>query len=87
MTKANKMQGKATVFISQLERFGYTLTAVGRTKREAENAVLSDYYSVYKDVNGIAPDEDWLDDEHTYWSLAKEEIFTEEVEFGKVRWL
>lgn len=86
MARVMKMQGKPSVFVSQLERFGYTLTTIGRTKTEAENAVLSDYYSVYKDVNGIAPDEDWIDDEHTYWSLAKEEIFTEEVEFGKVRW-
>lgn len=87
MARVMKMQGKPTVFVSQLERFGYTLEAIGRTQKEAESALLSEYYRVYKEENGIAPDEDWLDDERTYWSLAKEEIFTEEVELGKVRWL
>lgn len=81
------MQGKATYFISQLERFDYTLTAVGRTKKEAEQSLLAEYFRVYKDINGTEPDKDWVTDTETYWSLAKEEIFTEEVEFGKVMWL
>lgn len=87
MARAMKMQGRPTVFISQLERFGYTFEAVGRTAKEAETAVLSKYFELYKDINGNPPDVEWVDDRHTYWSLAKEEIFTEEVELGKVRWL
>lgn len=83
----NKMQGKPTVFISQLERFDYTLTTIGRTKKEAEESLLTEYFRVYKDINGTEPDKDWVTDTETYWSLAKEEIFTEEVEFGKVMWL
>ena len=77
---------KQTVFVAELFRFDDYLIAVGRTKKEAENAVLTEYYASYKDINGTTPDVDWVDDDQTYWSLAKDEIFTEEVEFGKVMW-
>ena len=80
------MKGKETVFIAELERFGYTLMAVGHTSVQAERAVLAEYYERYKDANGIAPDEDWIDDDRTYWSVARDEIYVHEEEIGKVWW-
>lgn len=78
---------KGSVFIASIERFGYILQAVGQTKQQAENALLAAYFETYKDTNGINPDEDWVDNSDTYYYLAKREMFTREVEFGKVEWL
>ncbi len=83
----NRTQEKETVFVAELERFGYMLTAIGHTAIQAERAVLDSYYEYYKNVNGIAPDEDWADDDgRTYWSVARDEIYVHEEEFGKVWW-
>ena len=82
------MKGTETIFVTELERFGYTLRAAGRTKKEAEDAVLAEYYNAYMDYNnGAKPDEEILDEgNNTYYNLAKTELYTEELPFGKVWW-
>lgn len=80
MSKSN------TVYLGQLDRFGYTLTVVGKTKSETENALLEAYKKAYEDFNGISPDKDYVSGSRTYLELAKEEMFITKLELGDVQW-
>ena len=78
------------VYVTELERFGYTLKAVGRTAKESEDAVIAEYIRTFKDLNnGEDPAEVCYDgyfSTRSYLEVAKEELYTEKVEFGKVWW-
>ena len=80
------------VYVTELERFGYVLKAVGRTAKEAEDAVIAEYIRTFKDLNnGEDPAEEVCGDDcfstRSYLEVAKDELYTEKVEFGKVWWL
>lgn len=78
------------VYLTELERFGYTLKAIGRTKKEAEDAVIAEYIRTFKNINGTDPAEEDTDryfgDDRSCLDVARDELYTEEVEFGKVLW-
>lgn len=76
------------VYLAQLERFGYTLTAIGRTEEEARDAIIKDYKRIYKEWNNVDPGKDFTSDNRSYLQIAEDELFVEEVELGKtVLWL
>ena len=75
------------IWIGELDRFGYTLTTVGTTEEEVRDALIKNYISEYKAVNGTDPDED-IDDYtgSSYLDGAKNDISTDRLECGKVEW-
>lgn len=76
------------VYLAQLERFGYTLTAVRGSRAEAEKAILKAYTKAFADVNdGENPA--FIECPGTgesYYALAKKELYVEEAT-DKVLWL
>lgn len=78
------------VYVTELERFGYVLQAVGRTAKEAEDAVIAEYIRAFKDLNNGDDPAEVCDDEffstRSYLEFARDELYTEKVEFGKVVW-
>ena len=81
---------KETVWVAQLERFDYTLVAVGKTEKEAREAILKEYIKAFTDLNGEDPRETVAEeygyDTTTFYDIAEEELFAEEVKFGEVKW-
>lgn len=77
------------VYLAQLERFGYMLTAVGRTEAEARDAIISKYKEVYVRENGSDPAKDFFHpiDDRSYLQTAMDELFVQKTEFGEVMWL
>ena len=78
-----------TVWIAQLERFDYQLVAIGRTEEEARNAILKAYQKAFQERNGTDPAKTVATEygtSRTFYEIAKEEIFVEETEYGKVLW-
>ena len=77
------------VYIAELERFGYTLTCVGRSEEECRKAIMKEYTRAYKARNdGLAPGKcnsrsysDMSD-----YATAKEEVYVYEMTIGKVEW-
>ena len=74
-----------TIYYGELERFGYTLTAVGKTREEVKSAILNEYIKAYKDWNNGYFPEGSEEFEHDY-DAAREDLFTRELEFNKVEW-
>ena len=73
------------IYISHLYRFDEDLVAVGKTEKEAEEAIIKEYIRVFKIMNnGRHPSRERWDAEDTYLSLAKSEIYTVETDFGEV---
>lgn len=78
---------KNSVWFGELDRFGYVLQVVGRTEKEARDALIAEYVRVYKDINnGSDPRKDeWYDGE-SYYDNAIEDMNITEMAFGKVEW-
>lgn len=77
-------------YLAQLDRFGYVLTAVGRTKKEAADAVLKSYTNTFKSENGIDPRNDYIpntEPKQTYFSLAETELYVTPICSGECLWL
>lgn len=73
------------LYYARIDRFGYTMSVVGKTKEEAETALLKEYCKRFAQCNnGKKPDKMLFCDGMTYLDCAKEEICAEEIEIGKV---
>lgn len=78
---------KNSVWVGELDRFGYVLQTVGRTEEEVREALSKEYIKAYKDINGTDPREDYIYfKESTYYDSAMEDISIWEATFGKVEW-
>lgn len=62
-----------------LDRFGYDLTIICETEKEAIDKLMKEYRRAFKKSNGCAPTK-----KETDW--AKECIEIQEFEIGKVEW-
>lgn len=87
---ANKKE-KKVIYMAELDRFGYYLTAVADTQRKAVNAIMRDYTTAYIDRNGTDPKEDESDRSYaeglTAYEAAQEDIIVREyVLNGPVEW-
>jgi len=75
-------------YLAKLDRFGYEITAIGRTEKEAADAVIKSYTNAYKSEHGISPGRDKMPySDKSYLSLAKTELYVEKLELGKAIWL
>ena len=82
---------KNSVWVGELDRFGYTLTVVGRTEEETREALMNAYEKTYRDLNNdIDPREDFKEgysgEEISYYDNAKEDVCVWEMAFGRVEW-
>lgn len=75
------------IYYGQLERFGYTLTAVGRSEKEVRKALEKEYVRVYKYEHGVHPKEDFWDGGRSYYDVAMDEMYVDAFIPGKVEWL
>lgn len=87
MAKKNK-----TIWIAQLDRFGYNLTAAGETEKSAKLVVLAEYTRAYIKYNGTDPAKDLSDrpfteEGQTALDVAKEDVITWSLEIGKCEWM
>ena len=76
-----------TVWLCEMDRFGYTLQVVGRTEKEAKEAMTAEYIKAFKNANdGEDPSEVEYNDSETYFDCFMEELYATEMEFGVVEW-
>lgn len=89
MAKAKETK---TVWLAELDRFGYMLTAVAGTREEAEKIIMKEYSKKYKDINGVSPGKDYYysyysdGDRISYYHAALEDIRYTKFEFEKCYW-
>lgn len=86
----------AKVWVAQLERFGYTLLCVEKTKQKAVDAMSREYIKTYFNWNkhdgnlsGYETAEDMVanDEEFKeYYKCAMDEMFVTDLEYGEVDW-
>lgn len=86
------------VWMMELDRFGYTLRVMGRTKEEAEDAMREEYIRAYAKFNGICEEAfaqaigrsalwgDEEDEDVACYLTAFEDNEAHFYEFGKVEW-
>ena len=76
------------VWVATLERFGYTLMVVERTKQKAVDALIGIYKQTYQRYNGFGSIEEMENDEEFkhYFELAMEELYVRKLEYGIVEW-
>ncbi len=75
------------VWIAEIERFGYTLRTVGRTKAEAHDAIMEVYDNTFKELNGTSSSVEIEDGcERTYKEVAEDELYVHFCEYGIVNW-
>lgn len=93
--KESPIGSKDGVYIAEIYRFGYDLTAIGRTEQEAVDALMEAYYKAYEDENGIDlralpgegdEDYDMYAEDREYLETAKDEIYVRFLKFGEVEW-
>ena len=68
------------IYVGTLDRFGYVLRVVATTKAEAKKLLIAEYKNAYEEINHCRPPKETL-------KIAKDEIFVDEVEIGKVEWV
>lgn len=84
----------AGVWVAQIERFGYDLIVVERTREKALNAISDEYKRAYfrqnKDFGYLNCDtiEEMEQDEEfrEYYRTAMDEVNCRRMEYGKVEW-
>ena len=79
---------KNGVYLGTLDRFGYELSCVGKTKKQVVDAIMKNYEEAYKRSNdGLDPRK-----AHSYvagssdYAVAKNDIGVEWMEIGVVEW-
>lgn len=79
---------KNSVWVGELDRFGYTLTVVGRTEEETRESLMNAYEKTYRDLNDDADPREDIDERYdrTYYEGASEDINVWEMAFGRVEW-
>lgn len=85
----------AGVWVASLDRFGYALLVVERTKQKALDAMSREYtekyFKINKDFGQMPFDtmEEMVEQDEEFgerYRLAMEEIYCRHLEYGKVEW-
>ena len=75
------------IYLAELDRFGYTLSAVATTEDEAVRAIMREYRREYKKTNGTNPGQDINElFGRSYSAAAREDIIVTEYTMGRVEW-
>lgn len=68
------------IYVGTLDRFGYVLRVIATSKAEAKRLLVAEYKEAYEEINHCRPSKETF-------RIAKDEIFVDEVEIGKVEWV
>ena len=68
------------IYVGTLDRFGYVLRVIATSKAEAKRLLVAEYKNAYEEINHCRPSKETF-------RIAKDEIFVDEVEIGKVEWV
>ena len=68
------------IYVGTLDRFGYVLRVIATSKAEAKKLLVAEYKEAYEEINHCRPSKETF-------RIAKDEIFVDEVEIGKVEWV
>ena len=68
------------IFIGTLDRFGYELRVVTNSEAEARKLLMREYKRAYEEINHCRLTKEAI-------NTAEDELFIEEVTFGKVEWV
>ena len=68
------------IYVGTLDRFGYVLRVIATSKAEAKRLLIAEYKNAYEEINHCRPSKETF-------KIAKDEIFVDEVEIGKVEWV
>lgn len=75
------------IYICELERFGYTLTAAGETEEQAKKTIIKEYVKTYKQWNdGEDPRKEECKYGVSYYDEMIEDLYVYELPIGKVEW-
>ena len=80
------MTKRKYVYYAEIERFGYTLSTIALTEKEAKNAITEEYIKAFKDENGEHPNKSIAFDNRTYMDIFNDELFVTKRELGNVVW-
>ena len=81
------MAKRKYVYYAEIERFGYTLSTIALTEKEAKDAITEEYIKAFKDENGEHPSKCILPSNRTYMDIFNDELFVTKRELGSVSWL
>ena len=68
------------MFYVMVERFGYMLLSVGKTKKETLDSILTEYNKTYVEINNCYPSKEEIE-------MLKEEAIPQSIKYGEVVWL
>lgn len=75
------------IYLAELDRFGYMLSAVATTEDEAVRAVMQEYKRAYRAENGNSPGQDMCPERgKSYSAAAREDVVVTAYTTGKVEW-
>ena len=78
---------KNSVWLAELDRFGYDLRVIGRTEEEAVESLMKEYARAYKKINGTSPKRERGRYGHgSYYEEALGDVSVTEMPFGEVEW-
>ena len=78
---------KPTIYVAELDRFGYTLISAGLTEEEAVESISKEYIKTYKEWNHSDPRKEidpWTSG--SFYDSAMGDISIHELEPGCVEW-
>lgn len=81
------MAKRKYVYYAEIERFGYTLSTIALTEKEAKDAITEEYIKAFKDENGEHPNKSIAYGNRTYMDIFNDELFVTKRELGSVSWL
>ena len=88
MKKENKKV--PDVYVGELNRFGYTLSCVGKTKKAVVDAIMASYEQAYRKCNdNLDPRKahSYRSREKTDYTVARNDISVRPMNFGDVEWV
>lgn len=75
------------MYLAELDAFRYRITAVGKTKKEAVNAVMREYSAEYKARKGVSPGRVVYEvPRRSYYAVMKDEVVVTELKNKKAIW-
>lgn len=77
------------MWFATLERFGYTLTVIEKTRQGAIDALMAEYEKAFIDINGFSPKDEINDRGFTdlsYYDEARSDVEITKLTSGHVEW-
>lgn len=73
------------MYLSTVYRFDDVMVAVGKTKKEAEDALIKEYIETFEALNdGEHPKDIMFDYEESYLDVTRSEMYTTKINYGEV---